>query len=303
VIAALAINVIIAALKFGVAAWTGSTAMLAEAFHSLADTVNQIFLLLGIRLANRPSDEEHPFGFGSERYFWAFMAALGIFAVGGGLSIYEGVEKILEGDTHGMTNLRWALAVLGGSILLESASLRVALGELREMQGSRGLRATLREARDPTVFTVLFEDVAALVGLVLAFLGVLLSSTRGTPLWDGLASVLIGLVLVAVAVRLGGDAKALLIGRSVPERERRRIEEIARAARGVIGVVHIRTVHLGPNEVMCGLKLAFEPTLDVRTLETLINELEASLRAELPHLRRIYVEPGFDERKPRQGSA
>lgn len=296
---ALAINLVIAALKFAVAAVTSSTAMLAEAFHSLADTGNQLFLLLGMRLAARPADEEHPFGHAGERYFWAFMAALGIFTVGGALSAYEGVEKMLARDAA-IQNPLWAFGVLGASIVLEGISFTVAMKEFRHESGGRGLRRTLREARDPTVLTVLFEDTAALAGLLLAFAGVLLSTVTKSPLWDGLASVLVGAVLIAVAVVLARDVKSLLIGRSVPEDERRRIAEIALGARDVIAVVHIRTVHIGPDEVMCGLKLSFTPTLDTRTLEVRINELEAQLRAAFPHLRRIYVEPGFDERRAQE---
>jgi len=295
VVWALAINLIIAALKFGVAVITGSTAMLAEAFHSLADTGNQIFLLLGMRLSTRPADEEHPFGFAAERYFWAFMAALSIFTVGGAVSVYEGVEKMIAPAGAAIAHPLWAFVVLGASIVLESVSFVVAMREFREVSGGRGFRKTLREARDPTVLTVLFEDTAALVGLVLALGGVGLATATGNALWDGLASVLVGVVLIAVAIMLVRDVKSLLIGRSVPEDERRRIHEIAAAARDVVAVVHIRTVHLGPDEVMCGLKLSFTPTLETRALELRINELEAQLRAAFPHLRRIYVEPGFDE--------
>lgn len=293
---ALAINIAIAVLKFIVAGMTSSSAMLAEAFHSLADCGNQIFLLLGMRLAERNPDEEHPFGYATERYFWSFVAALSIFTVGGALSIYEGGRKVLGFEHEAIESPLWAYAVLGVSIALESVSFVVALREFRQGSRGRSLRQTVREARDPTVITVLFEDLAALVGLGVALAGVLASVLLRSPVWDGLASVLVGAVLVAVAAFLARETKSLLIGRSVPPSERARIEAIARGARDVVQVIHIRTVHLGPDEVMCGLKLRFNPTLDTGTLEQRINELEASLRAELPHLVRIYVEPGFDER-------
>ena len=302
VIWAFFVNLLIAVIKFIVAGVSGSTAMLAEALHSFSDCGNQVFLLLGMRLAERPPDEEHPFGYATERYFWAFMAALGIFLVGGTVSMYEGVKKVFFEHEEKLENPKWAFIVLGVSIVLEGISFVVALREFRQASAGKGVRRTVKEARDPTLITVLFEDTAAMLGLVFAFLGVLLATVTHDVRWDGAASILVGVVLVTVAWFLARASKALIIGRSVPESERRRIAEIAAAARDVLGVIHIRTVHFGPDEVMCGLKLSFTPTLDTRTLEARINELEAQLRAELPHLRRIYVEPGFDERAGAPGT-
>jgi cation diffusion facilitator family transporter len=296
VIAALAINVSIAAIKFIAAIVSRSAGMLAEALHSFADTANQIFLLVGFRLAARPPDEEHPFGYATESYFWAFIVALCIFAVGGSVSIVEGIQKIFH-PHHQLENLGWAFAVLIASILLESYSFYVAIGEFQEIRKGRSVRRTLREARDPTVLTVMFEDLAALFGLGVATLGLVLTYFTGNALWDSLASVVVGLALVCVAFVLGRDAKSLLIGRSVPAVEQRRIAEIASGSPDVMNVIHIRTLHFGPKEAMCGLKLQFNPELDMHTLERRINELEARLRSEMPHLRRIYVEPGFDERQ------
>lgn len=295
VIWAFFVNLLIAVIKFIVAAVSGSTAMLAEALHSLADCGNQVFLLVGMRLSARPPDEEHPFGYATERYFWAFMAALGIFLVGGSVSAYEGIKKVFFEHEDHLGDTKWAFVVLGVSIVLEGISFFVAVREFRKEASEKGVRRTVKEARDTTLITVLFEDTAAMVGLVVAFLGLLLAELTHDPRWDGAASILVGVVLITVAWFLARASKALIIGRSVPESERRRIAEIAAAARDVRAVIHIRTVHLGPDEVMCGLKLSFTPTLDTRTLELRINELEAQLRAELPHLRRIYVEPGFDE--------
>lgn len=294
VIAALAVNVTIAAFKFFAAAISRSTGMMAEALHSAADCGNQIFLLIGMRAAARPADDKHPFGYGTETYFWSFMVALCIFLVGGSLSIVEGAEKVLH-PGKALEHVHWAYAILGVSVCLESYSFTVAMREFKHIRRGRGIRRTLSEARDPTVLTVLFEDLAALFGLLVALGGIALTEHTGNGVYDGAASILVGCALVSVAFVLAKDAKSLLIGQSVPEVEQQRIAAIARAAKDVEGVIHIRTIHLGPQEVMVGLKLSFSPRLDVKTLEVRINELEATLRKELPHLRRIYVEPGFDE--------
>ncbi len=299
VLAALLINLAIAACKFIAAGLARSTVMLAEACHSLADSANQIFLLIGLRRSARPPDEEHPFGYGPETYFWAFVVALCIFSVGGAFSIYEGSLKILHPSPESEGDPRWAYFVLAASMGLESYSLLIALREFQRLRKGRTFRMTLAETRDPTVLTVLFEDVAALFGLLVAVMGVGLSHLLRQPAWDGGASIVVGLGLVGVAAVLGRNTKRLLIGQSMPERERRQIAEIAAAGRDVVGVVHIRTVHLGPEDVMAALKLTFNPELDTHTLELRINELEAELRRALPHLTRIYVEPGFDERRAR----
>ena len=296
VIAALLVNLLIAVGKFVAAALSRSTAMLAEACHSLADSANQVFLLLGLRLAARPPDEKHNFGYGPETYFWSFVVALCIFLIGGAFSVYEGAHKILHADPHDVGNPLAAYVVLGASIMLEGYSCFVAVKEFHHVRRGRTVRATLREARDPTVVTVLFEDLAALFGLVVAALGVILAQVTGRAWWDGAASIVVGVALILVAAVLARTSRSLLIGQSVPEDERRLITDIAARSPDVLGVVHIRTIHLGPQDVMAGLKLRFSPDLDTRTLEARINDLEAALRAALPHLRRIYVEPGFDER-------
>ena len=302
VVAALLANLAIAISKFVAAFLSGSTAMLAEACHSLADSTNQVFLLIGLRRAGRPADDRHPFGYGTETYFWAFVVALCIFLVGGAFAVYEGIHKML-GPQQDLGNPLSAYVVLIVSIALESYSFWVALKEFAHLRRGRSIWTTLREARDPTVLTVLFEDAAALFGLFVALGGVALSHATGSSLWDGGASVLVGVALILVALVLARHAKALLIGRSVPPSEQERITAIARGAADVLAVVHIRTIHLGPEDVMCGLKLTFRRELDVATLELRINELEAALRRELPHLTRIYVEPGFDERRAEAGAA
>jgi len=302
VIAALAVNIAIAVFKF-IAAWLSrSSAMLAEACHSTADTTNQIFLLIGMRKSARPPDRDHPFGYGPETYFWAFMVALCIFSVGGGFSVHEGVEKIIHRNdpSQELHDPRWAYVVLGVSILLESYSFLVAMREFRHIRAGRGVRRTLEETRDPTVLTVLFEDLAALFGLVVAFGGIVLAHVTGNVAWDGAASIVVGLALGAVAFVLARDTKSLLIGQSVNEADEQKIRAIVTANRDVVELVHLRTMHMAPAEVIAAIKVRFLGNLDTRTLELRINEIEAALRTELPSLRRIYIEPGFNEEPVRQ---
>ena len=302
VVAALAVNIAIAIFKFIAAGVTRSSAMLAEASHSTADTANQIFLLIGMRKSARPPDRDHPFGYGPETYFWAFMVALCIFSVGGGFSVHEGVEKILHrrDPSQHLGNPRWAYLVLGVSILLETYSLSVAMREFRHIRAGRGVRRTLKETRDPTVLTVLFEDLAALFGLVVAFGGIVLTRVTGNVAWDGAASIVVGLALGAIAFVLARDTKSLLIGQSVNEADEGRIRAIVSAHRDVVELVHLRTMHMAPEEVIAAIKVRFLGNLDTRTLELRINEIEADLRKELPRLRRIYIEPGFNEESARQ---
>lgn len=303
VMVALAMNLLIALFKFIAAAISRSTAMLAEAVHSLADTANQVFLLIGMRRSSRPPDRLHPFGYGTETYFWAFIVAGSIFLIGAAVSIWEGAEKtwhILHGQVPQHGDVRWAIGVLSVSLVLELISLRAAVQEFKHISGKRGLRKAVEDARDPTVLTVLFEDLAALFGLVAALTGILASHFLHQPLWDALASIVVGVALGVVAMFLGRDSMSLLIGEAVPAEENRRITEIAQGHPAVLEVIHVRTKHIAPREVLLAMKIRFARDLTMDQLEEKINELEKSLRDELPHLRRIYVEPGFDEAKLRR---
>ena len=305
VIAALLINVAIAAFKFVAAALSRSSAMLAEACHSLADSANQIFLLIGMRRSSRAPDDAHPFGYGPETYFWAFMVALSIFGLGAGFSLREGLHKILHRHDPGQAlgDERWAYAVLGVSIVLESWSLAVAMKEFRSIRAGRSVKATLDEARDPTVLTILFEDLAALFGLGVALTGVILAHVTGNMVYDGAASMVVGCALAVVAWFLARDAKSLLIGEGVTRGDAGTIRAIVEEHPDVVEVIHLRTMHLGPQEALLAIKVRFLGNLDIRTLERSINDIEARLRAKLPKLRRIYVEPGFDEAAGRGQSA
>lgn len=302
VIIALIVNLLIAVFKFIAAAISGSTAMLAEAVHSLADTANQIFLLIGMRRSTRPPDYLHPFGYGTETYFWAFIVAGSIFSIGAIVSMWEGLEKIwaiMHHTYHPHGDVRWAIGVLAGSIVLELWSLRTAVAEFRHITRGRGLIKTIQDARDPTVITVLFEDVAAIFGLLIALIGILLAHYLQQPIWDALASVFVGVSLGAVAVFLGRESMSLLVGEAVPKEEHEQMVAITAAFPGVMEVIHIRTLHIAPQEVLGAFKIRFARDLSMDQLEAKINDLESHLRAKFPHLRRIYVEPGFDESKTR----
>jgi cation diffusion facilitator family transporter len=268
--------------------------MLAEACHSLADTANQGFLLVGVRLSRRPPDEKHPFGYATETYFWAFIVALCLFAVGAAFSIYEGVHKIL-GHGDPVRNPMWAFIVLGASFALELYSFSVAQREFRAVRAGRTVRETVADARDPVVLTVLFEDSAALLGLALAAGGVALSVYTSDQRWDGVASILVGVVLAVVAYVLARESKDLLIGESLPQADRQKARAIVAATPNVREVIHLRTMHLGPTEALAAIKVRFADGLTTRDIEAATDEIERRLRSELPVLARIYIEAGRDD--------
>ena len=294
VIKALAANLGIAIAKFVAAFLSRSAAMLSEAVHSLADTGNQIFLLLGMRRSERREDAIHEFGYASERYFWAFIVAVSLFTVGATFSMYEGVHKVLHpGGEIGSRTV--AYIVLGVSIALELFSLNAAIGEFRHIKAGRSLRQTIDEARDAVVIVVLFEDVAALVGLLAALGGLLLTQLTGNQVWDGVGSIIVGVTLFGVAYFLARKTKQLLIGQSVTPTQRARMIALVEATPGVRRVVHLRTMHLGPEEVLVGMKIIVADDAQVKDTTQLVDAVEARLRAELPILKRIYVELGAAE--------
>lgn len=294
VVAALLANLFIAVAKFVAAFFTRSSAMLAEGFHSLADTANQVFLLLGIRLSARPADGKHPFGYAQERYFWAFIVAISIFAVGAAFSCYEGVHKVIHyrDPAQALRHPFWAVTVLVISIVLEGVSWTIAMRQFIRDKGDRTVRQVLRDARDPVLITVLFEDSAAMFGLLTALAGLALAWATGNMLFDGIASVLVGIVLAAVAFFLARETKDLLLGESVPEGDRRRIEELVNGFDEVRTLVAHRTMHLGPLEVLAVMKIEFVDGLQTKELEQVIDRIESALRGELPQLKRIWIEPG-----------
>ncbi|MBI1402588.1 MAG: cation diffusion facilitator family transporter [Porphyrobacter sp.] len=286
---ALAANLGIAIAKFVAAGFTGSSSMISEGFHSLVDTGNQVLLLFGQHRAKRPPDDKHPFGYGRELYFWAFVVAILIFALGAGISAYEGWLHIQEPEP--LKDPTWNYAVLGVAFLLEGTSWSIALREFARSKGEEGWWQAIRSSKDPATFIVLFEDSAALTGLAIAALGVWASHSFGDSRIDGVASLAIGAVLAAVAVLLAREAKGLLIGEGADDRMVTRVREVVGASEGVTAVNHVRTVHTAPDSVFAAISADFADDLSMGEGEALIERIEQALRAEFSELSSIYVRP------------
>jgi len=291
VLAALAANVGIAVIKFVAFLVTGATSMLAEAVHSLADSGNQCLLLLGGKRSRRQATSEHPFGFGRDRYVYGFLVALVLFSVGGLFALYEGIQKIRH--PHQLDSALVAVGVLVVAIALEGWSFRTAIAESRQLKGCASWLQFIRRAKVPELPVVLLEDFAALIGLALALLGVGLSTLLDQPAWDGVGSVGIGLLLVSVAVVLIVETKSLLLGEAASPAAIARIER-ALVGPGVERVIHQRTLHLGPEEVLLAAKLAMSPSSTLAEVAAAIDAAEARVRAAEPTTRVIYLEPDID---------
>jgi len=288
VLAALAANLLIAVTKFVAAAVSGSSALFSEGIHSVVDTGNQALLLLGMHRARRPADEGHPFGHGREVYFWSFVVAILVFAVGAGVSLYEGVIHIVEPGP--IRDLGVNYIVLGLAIVFELASLWVAGREFRERSRGRGFVQTVRESKDPTVYTVVLEDSAALLGVLLALAGNVAFALTGEPRWDGLASVAIGVLLAAVAAWLARETQGLLIGEGAQGSVLERIREVAAEEETVVALRDLRSMHLGPQEILVTLAADFEDDLPASEVERATGRLEARIRGEIPEVRWVFVE-------------
>lgn len=289
VVAALLGNMAIAACKFGAAFLSGSTATLAEAVHSLADTGNQGLLLVGLRLAAKPPDEQFPFGRSGEKYFWPFVVALMLFSVGGAFAIYDGVDHIAHPhQDHG--SRWWSYGVLGVSLVFEAMSFRVAWKEFKILAKGRPWYIAVREARDPTIPLVLAEDTTALVGLAIAFFAVLTTGLTGQYFWDPIGSVLIGLLLACVAIALARITHSLLIGASADPEEEGQALAITEKVAGVERVTQLLTFHVGPDVVILSMKIAFKKEMNVDDVEETTNEIERRIRAEMTTMRKIFIE-------------
>jgi cation diffusion facilitator family transporter len=289
VVAALLANTGIAAAKFVAAGISGSASMLAEGVHSLADAGNQVLLLVGGRRSRKAADETHPFGYGRERYVFAFVVAIILFSVGGMFSLYEGIHKL---EAHEELNLPWIpLAVLAVSIVLESFSLRTAIIEANKARGKDSLFAFIRHAKQPELPVILLEDIAALTGLAFAFTGVSLSLVTGDVIWDAIGTIAIGVLLIGVAVILGIETKSLLVGEGATRRDVDKIRAAFEAHPSVEAIIHMKTLYLGPDELMVAAKVAVPKTTKATEIAKAINEIEVAVREAVPVARVIYIEP------------
>ncbi len=288
IVAALLGNTAIAVTKFAAAAVTGSSAMLSEGIHSLVDTGNQGLLLWGLRQARRPPDEEFPFGHGKEIYFWSFVVAILIFAVGAGVSLYEGVHHVLH--PRPIENPLVNYVVLGLSILFEGGSWAVALKEFGRRKGRMGYLEAVHRGKDPSLFVVLFEDSAAMLGLLVALAGVGLAQLTGQPWWDGLASVVIGLILGGTALWLAYETKGLLIGEAAPRSVVQGIRALLAGEPAIRHVNEVLTMHMGPDFVLVTISADFRDDLEAGALERTVERLDRAIKTRWPEVKRVFIE-------------
>ena len=286
--AALLGNTLIAISKYGAAWFTGSAAMLSEAVHSTVDTGNQGLLLYGLKRAAEPADREHPFGHGLQLYFWVFVVAVLIFGVGAGLSLYHGAVKVRH--PHPIENALVSYIVLGLAMAFEGYVWVVAYREFRRTQGEFGLLAAMLRSKDPVVFTVLLEDSAAMLGLLVALAGVALSEFLELPILDGVASIVIGLILAATATFLAHEAQSLLTGEAADPEVREDIRSIAATEAGVLGTNEVLTMHFGPREILVTLSLQFVDELSAAEVEAAVSGIERRIRQAHPQVSRVFVE-------------
>ncbi len=293
VVAALGANLGIAVTKFAAFALTASASMLAEAIHSVADSTNQVLLLIGGKRAQRGATPTHPFGYGRERYVYAFVVSVVLFAVGGLFAVYEGIHKLAHPEP--IASWKWVpIAVLVVAIVLESLSFRTAMRETNEIRGGASWGAFIRHARAPELPVVLLEDFAALIGLILALFGVGLTLLTGSGIWDGLGTLAIGALLVVVAAVLAVETKSLLVGEAATAEQVAAIERAIGGGDGICRLIHLRTLHLGPDELLVAAKIAVPGQERAAQLADAINATEARIRSAVPIARVIYLEPDID---------
>jgi cation diffusion facilitator family transporter len=288
VIIALLANLAIVVSKLVAALITGSSAMLAETAHTFADTGNQLTLLLGLKLALRPPDPQHPFGYGKERYFWPFMASISMFIIGGSFSVFRGVERILSPQE--LQDIQLNYVVLGVSAIFDGTSFSLAFMSLRQQLVKLGLWKAIRVTKDPILFSVLFEDSAGLLGLALAFIGLFLYQLTGTVIFDSLASVFIGLLLGGVALLLGYESRSLLLGEAASPETRQKIVDAVRRIPEVVDVAELLTMHMAPDDILVNMDLNLKGGLITAHVEETIDRIEDEIRKAVPQARRIFIE-------------
>jgi len=288
IIAALIGNTAISITKFFAAFTTGSSAMLSEGIHSLVDTGNQILLLHGLKQAKKPADEEFPFGHGKEIYFWSFIVAILIFAVGSGVSIYEGIRHVIHPAQ--IENPMVNYIVLSLALVFEGGAWYFAFKEFGKVKGKRGYIEAVQRGKDPSMFVVLFEDSAAMLGLLIALLGIWLTQVTGIAIFDGIASIMIGLILGGTAVWLAVETKGLLIGEGANSEVIHNIRQIAESFEGVEKVNELLTMYMGPEFLLVNISIRFKRGQLTRELESVIQELDSAIKAEHEMVKRIFIE-------------
>jgi cation diffusion facilitator family transporter len=288
VVAAVVGNLLVAVSKFVAAAFTGSSAMIAEGIHSLVDTGNGLLVLFGLRRADRPADAGHPFGHGKELYFWTLIVAISIFGIGGGMSIFEGITHLMSPSP--MENPLLNYLVLAIALIIEGSSFFIAMRALNAARGSRPAIEFIRATKDPSLFTIVFEDSAAMLGLLVAFLGVALGQLTGSPYFDGAASVIIGLILAGVAWLLARETKGLLVGEGVEAADLAAMRSLVLADPAIEGVGDILTMYVGPKELLVNLDVAFGEGVDAAGMHASIARVEAALKAAYPEVGNVYIE-------------
>jgi len=288
IFAALLGNTLIAITKFVAASITGSSAMLSEGIHSVVDTGNQGLLLYGLKAAKKPADERFPFGHGKEIYFWSFVVAIMVFAVGAGVSLFEGVHHVLHPNPVADPLINYV--VLGLAMVFEGSAWYFAFREFTVIKGRFSYIEAVKRGKDPSMFTVLFEDSAAMLGLVVAFLGIVLGQLTGNPVYDGLASIVIGLILGGTAAWLAYETKSLLIGESANKEVVNGIRTLAMAYPYVEHINEVLTMHMGPNYILVNLSIDFKDEATAQELESAISQLDRRIKMDYPEVKRIFVE-------------
>ncbi len=286
--AALIGNGMIAISKFFAASVTGSSAMLSEGVHSLVDTGNQGLMLLGLHRAKKQPDAKHPFGYGMEVYFWSFMVAVLIFALGSGISIYEGIHAILE--PRAISEPIWNYSILSLGIIFEGWAWSVAYREFKKSIGTQSMWSAIKRSKDPTIFTVLLEDTAALTGLIVAMAGIYLSQALEMPVLDGVSSVLIGCILAAVAIILSIECKGLLIGEAASKETLQNVRNIINAEKSILELNELRSMHLGPQDILITISVDFADGIKAEDIEKTISNLETQIKGQHPFVKRLYIE-------------
>ena len=288
VYAALAGNSLIAVTKFGAAAVTGSSAMLSEAIHSVVDSGNQLLILWGIGRSQRAPDSSHPFGYGMELYFWTFVVAILLFGLGAGLSLYEGISKIIE--PHPVVNVTVNYIVLALAMVFEAGAWTVAFREFCKTLGGLSYFKAVRRSKDPSIFVVLFEDTAAMLGLIAAFIGIFLADALDLPILDGVASVVIGVILAVTAAWLALECKGLLIGEAARPAIVAGVRQAIEGQTGILRVNELLTMHLGPDDILLNVSLDFTDALSSAEVEATVSSLEQRIKSEFPQIKRVFIE-------------